>query len=122
MEESGGPIFEKVMDGVNAGIFREKVSFYRFTPIPNSSGGSNGANEGFLWSCLAGVKQKTGVRGDENNHLVITKYYMVKIRKAKDRTPEIDMMIRYKGNDYLIMDISEPDELNLIWNLIIVKS
>lgn len=110
------------MVDINAGDFREKVSFYSQTPIANSSGGSNSANEVLLWTCLAAVKQTRGVRGDENNSLIITKYYTVKIRKAKGRTPEINMMIRYKGEDFLIKDISEPDELNLIWDLIMVKS
>ena len=105
------------MDGINPGRFREKVSFYRLNPVANSSGGSNSATETLLWECLAEVKQKSSQRVDENNQLVIVKYYKVMIRKAAGRTPEIDMMIRYKGNDYLIKDISEPDELNLIWNL-----
>jgi head-tail adaptor len=122
MEARSGQIFEKKhMVAINAGDLREKVSFYTLTRTADGAGGYT-ATEVLNFETLASVKPSKAARSIENGKLVYIQPYKVSIRYAASHTVTIDMLMKYRGNTYQIIEITDADVMRMLVNMVVVRS
>lgn len=110
------------MLGINPGRLRERLDFYSLARIADGSGGFSQKRDFFEFATYGARTTLRAVKGIESGQLVHIVPYMFTIRYNRDRVPQIDWLIKYKGNDYLITSINPPDEYEHLITLNAVRS
>lgn len=106
---------------MNPGELREPVAFYSLIKTEDGAGGST-ATETLVFKTLARIVTNKPARDIENGQLRLITTRTVTIRYAKNRMPEIDMLMKWRGDTYQIITVDEPDEMKMLITLIVSRS
>lgn len=113
------------MRGQNPGRFREKLIFYRRDNL--ISDGSGGYQAGVTtlvpaFTASAKIEPDKTYSSYENDRLQLTTPYRVTIRYSESRMPNIDMIARWRGEDYKVLDPVMTDPYRRYVDLRIVRA
>lgn len=92
---------------MNTGYINQRIEIYATDNIPQESGGTIPGMV-LYWSTNATVKQLRTQRTAEANQDPLRMVYSFECRYRKDKSPQVDMYVKWRGQLFSITGIS-PD-------------
>lgn len=105
---------------INPEEFDQIVQFYELEKTQNESGRIL-AEESFYLETFAKVKPVKTQWGVDAGKLTLKQPHKVWIRYRSDKQPAIDMLMKWKGQTYMINEITPMDTQNLSVELTVSK-
>lgn len=106
---------------MNPGELREPVAFYSLIKTKTASLATTVTKQ-LAFKTFAKITDDKPVRAIEGDQLRSVQTRTVVIRYAKNRTPEIDMLMKWNGHTYQVVSIGEPDTLKMYIPLTVSRS
>jgi len=113
------------MYGQNPGEFREKVVFYRKGELVSTGDGGFIAGKNTMveaFTASARVVPDRTYSNFENNRLQLVVPYKVTIRYSDSRIPQADMIVRWRGSDYRVLEPGLYDPYRRYLELRIIRA
>ncbi len=94
---------------MNPGQLRDTARFYKLKRVSDGAAGAT-AQLVLSFSTKAKLTAMRAYAAEQNGRQVIIQPYRLTIRYYKDKQPEVDMQVEYRGGYYLIEEVNETDD------------
>lgn len=106
---------------VNAGELREVIEFYTTSSVKDEGGGFPESTKTLSFTKMAKVEPNGSLKTYEGSKTEFVETWNVLIRYESGRVPNESMLVKFKGNWFVIKGIENVLSRNLVLKLIIVK-
>lgn len=106
---------------MRSGTLKEVIKFYKEAGISDNYGGET-PGEVLYWTTNAEVKPLKPKRDLETGQITQTAGYNIKARYREDKTPDLTMTIKYRGQNLIIQSVLIWDQEFKQYNIIALSN